>query len=371
MSEVQPGSSAENAGLRVGDVLLSLDGIALNAATPEEVSTMFTRAGTVLAVEVISGVGGTSAPSITPDPTPVVAATNTATTAPAAARSSEGPMHMPIRASVLGTTVQAPDLWTFFLGWRRWRRLTRHRLIASYQADGNESPVGGGHGNKNSRGDDDEEYGTIHNDDDDHDGLVNASTSHPLTVDNTAVGASTSAQSESASSAGDSAVRAARVRFGSEKDENPAAEGHAGRPDSVARLSMEFVRNPSPPPSPPLVVTPPPPPLTARELEFQRTERALYTLSETLTASRAHMQRIEQEDDCPTAMDRFHADTEIAAIYQESGVYLITLLLFSQFRSQMCIHHAKKNVACPSLLYQPTTILDVFFRVLFCSFNLT
>lgn len=39
---------------------------------------------------------------------------------------------MKIKASFMGTTVQAPDLWTFFLGWRRWRRKQESRVTAQY-----------------------------------------------------------------------------------------------------------------------------------------------------------------------------------------------------------------------------------------------
>jgi len=351
VSEVQPGSSAENAGLRVGDILLSLDGIALNATTPAEVSAMFTRAGTVLAVEVIAGAGLSDAPidggaggSRGPTPTgaPAIAAA-AAAVRPSSVASGQGSAvgkaatRMPIRASVLGTTVQAPDLWTFFLGWRRWRNMTRHRLVASYQADGNESPVGGG----NASGDDDGQD-------------VRVSTTAQLrsltargAADNHNVGTNRASASAAAAATaapakrrpsslkiatqGGDGIAMPRVRSeSSEGAQQPTPASAAStaafdfehRPDSVdsvARLNMEFVENPSPSPTPDLVVAPAPPPLTAEEAAFQKTERALYALSETLLASRAHMEHIEADDECETALDRFHMDNDLAAIYQESG----------------------------------------------------
>eukprot|EP00038_Savillea_parva_P010591 m.191354 g.191354 ORF g.191354 m.191354 type:complete len:750 (+) comp18315_c0_seq1:150-2399(+) len=47
--------------------------------------------------------------------------------------------------SLFGTTVQAPDVWTFFLGWRRWKeRAARQGLKASYATPPEGGPEGPG-----------------------------------------------------------------------------------------------------------------------------------------------------------------------------------------------------------------------------------
>jgi hypothetical protein len=170
-------SAAETAGLRAGDMVLSMDGHQLSAATPASVATMVKNAGNVLAVEVVSAseiqrfpelrgqtnlpVGPVakrrvSNPKVPPNPNvahwgpfakhyPFSKPTEPKLTARRSRQKSPTDTDKPLSVSLLGTRVQAPDVWTFFLGWRRWKeKSARQGLVASYSTPAAGGPEGPG-----------------------------------------------------------------------------------------------------------------------------------------------------------------------------------------------------------------------------------
>lgn len=287
-------SPAETAGLRAGDMVISMDGHKLQNATPAAVATMVKNAGHVLAVEVVSALDVAKFPelrcAVVDTPLGPVAKSRSSAPqlqnpnvshwgpfagnypfnqppGPSAMRSSN-PRHSreraqappeeekPIWVSLLGTTVQAPDIWTFFLGWKRWKEKTaRQGLVASYETQGFQGKELPG------------------------EPFIGYSQGTPR--------------------------RQRRTRHSSDE---------VARADSAQRLSLEIPKVPVPP-----VVMP-----TAEEEQFQRTENALYQLRNAMLSSQASLPgEIEAENRRLNEIDGVsmnQEDDDIAALYNEESL---------------------------------------------------
>eukprot|EP00041_Stephanoeca_diplocostata_P016719 m.330246 g.330246 ORF g.330246 m.330246 type:complete len:726 (+) comp20459_c0_seq1:382-2559(+) len=133
VAAVSEGGPADVAGLSVNDIVLSIDGVDFRRRdiTTLEAANVIAKSGTLLTVNLLD-------PEVRNNPEKYAATLAALESGqrgsgfPMAAEREGQQFPMKIKASFMGTTVQAPDLWTFFLGWRRWRRKQERRVTAQY-----------------------------------------------------------------------------------------------------------------------------------------------------------------------------------------------------------------------------------------------
>eukprot|EP00040_Diaphanoeca_grandis_P003273 m.24451 g.24451 ORF g.24451 m.24451 type:complete len:800 (+) comp14613_c0_seq2:391-2790(+) len=149
--DVVEGGPADIAGLVTNDVILSIDHKDLRKLDMDAVRDLLTNdADTLVTLHLAP-----EAPIITSTPMKRSSPQNRRAMyrrdkiGPARGIYPEMPkdvsekMYMPIRARLMGKSAAAPDLWTFFLGWRRWREKLAIKALYTSNLNDSKSVHGG------------------------------------------------------------------------------------------------------------------------------------------------------------------------------------------------------------------------------------
>lgn len=152
---VVEGGPAEIAGLTIGDTIVSIDDCDLRNVGLDLATDCIRRASSLMTVRLGPETDDAANASFQPQKDHLFTSTPRKPAARGTTRSfyersgagivpvmpvsaAEVPEHMRIKATVMGMEASAPDLWTFFLGWRRWRAKmsAKSQVTARYLASG-------------------------------------------------------------------------------------------------------------------------------------------------------------------------------------------------------------------------------------------